>query len=167
MGMNTSSIRSWSIARCLFWRTKRAASDCTALDNTDGLRPQPRDDHLASFSRRSSGIGHAGIQEYGLTFSESWPGCDRGRTDTTGTHDRKVRALDSATGKVLWENEMRAGLEGMPAVYQIDGREYVVFCAAGQASTHTHKVPGHPALRAPIPGAYVAFALPVADTARQ
>jgi len=31
--------------------------------------------------------------------------------------DRKVRALDSATGKVLWEAEVGAALEGMPAVY--------------------------------------------------
>jgi quinoprotein glucose dehydrogenase len=72
----------------------------------------------------------------------------------TGTRDRKVRALDSTTGKVLWEAEVDAALEGMPAVYEIDGREYVVFCAAAQASTH------YPAVQAPIPGAYVAFALP-------
>jgi quinoprotein glucose dehydrogenase len=48
----------------------------------------------------------------------------------------------------------------MPAVYEIDGREYVVFCAAAQATTRTHDLPGHPAVQAPIPGAYVAFALP-------
>jgi quinoprotein glucose dehydrogenase len=78
----------------------------------------------------------------------------------TGTRDRKVRALDSATAKVLWEVEVGAALEGMPAVYQIDGREYIVFCAAAQATTHTHDLPGHPALKVPIPGAYIAFALP-------
>jgi quinoprotein glucose dehydrogenase len=42
----------------------------------------------------------------------------------------------------------------------VNGREFVVFCAAAQATTHTHDLPGHPALRDPIPGAYVAFALP-------
>jgi quinoprotein glucose dehydrogenase len=78
----------------------------------------------------------------------------------TGTRDRKVRALDVETGKTLWESELNAGLEGIPAVYEIDGREYLVVCAAAQATTHTHDVPGHPALRAPIEGAYVAFALP-------
>jgi quinoprotein glucose dehydrogenase len=55
----------------------------------------------------------------------------------------------------------------MPAVYEVQGREYVVFCAAAQATTYTHSVPGHPASEAPIPGAYVAFALPVAKTARR
>jgi quinoprotein glucose dehydrogenase len=108
-----------------------------------------------------------GFKNTGSHFPKVGPVVTAGGLIFTGTRDRKVRALDSATGKVLWENEMRAGLEGMPAVYQIDGREYVVFCAAAQATTHTHNVPGHPALQAPIPGAYVAFALPVADTARQ
>jgi len=75
----------------------------------------------------------------------------------TGTRDRKVRALDSATGKVLWEAEVGAALEGMPSVYQIDGREYVVFCAAAQATAPTHDLPGQPAVQEPIPGAYIAF----------
>ena len=65
----------------------------------------------------------------------------------TGTRDRKVRALDSATGRVLWQAEVDAAVEGMPAVYQIDGREYIVFCAAAQATTYTHDLPGHPALQ--------------------
>ena len=40
---------------------------------------------------------------------------------------------------------MDAAVEGMPAVYEIGGREYIVFCAAAQATTRTHDVPGHPA----------------------
>jgi quinoprotein glucose dehydrogenase len=35
-----------------------------------------------------------------------------------------------------------------------------VYCAAARATTHTHAIPGHPASNEPIPGAYVAFALP-------
>jgi len=101
-----------------------------------------------------------GIKDTGSHFPKVGPVVTAGGLIFTGTRDRKVRALDSATGKVLWEAEVEAGLEGMPAVYEIDGREYVVFCAAAQATTHTHDVPGHPAVQAPIPGAYVAFALP-------
>lgn len=101
-----------------------------------------------------------GIKNTGSHFPKVGPVVTAGGLIFTGTRDRKVRALDSATGKVLWEAEVEAGLEGMPAVYQIDGREYVVFCAAAQATTYTHDVPGHPAMQAPIPGAYVAFALP-------
>ncbi len=71
----------------------------------------------------------------------------------TGTRDKKVRAFDVETGKQLWEAEAGAALEGMPAVYQIGGREYIVFCAAAQAGLT-------PATQKPIEGAYVAFALP-------
>jgi len=101
-----------------------------------------------------------GIKDTGSHFPKVGPVATAGGLIFTGTRDRKVRALDSATGKVLWEAEVGAALEGMPAVYEIDGREYVVFCAAAQATTHTHNLPGHPALQAPIPGAYIAFALP-------
>ena len=93
-----------------------------------------------------------GIKDTGSHFPKVGPVVTAGGLIFTGTRDRKVRALDSATGKVLWEAEVEAALEGMPAVYEIDGREYVVFCAAAQATTHTHDLPGHPALQAPIPG---------------
>jgi len=101
-----------------------------------------------------------GFSNTGSHFPKVGPVVTAGGLIFTGTRDRKVRALDSATGKVLWEAEVGAALEGMPAVYEIDGREYAVFCAAAQATTHTHDLPGHPALQAPLPGAYIAFALP-------
>jgi len=101
-----------------------------------------------------------GVKDTGAHFPKVGPVLTAGGLIFTGTRDRKVRALDSATGRVLWEAEVEAAVEGMPAVYQVDGREYVVFCAAAQATTYTHDLPGHPALQAPIPGAYVAFALP-------
>jgi quinoprotein glucose dehydrogenase len=46
-----------------------------------------------------------------------------------------------------------AALEGMPAVYEIGGREFLVFCASAQAGLTA-------ATQRTIPGAYVAFALP-------
>jgi quinoprotein glucose dehydrogenase len=101
-----------------------------------------------------------GITNTGSHFPKVGPVVTAGGLIFTGTRDKKVRALDSASGKVLWEKEAGAALEGMPAVYAIDGREYVVFCAAAQATTHTHDLPGHPALQAPVPGAYIVFALP-------
>ena len=76
------------------------------------------------------------------------------------TRDREIRALDVDTGKVLWKAQVDAALEGTPAVYEVNGKQYIVFCAAARATTHTHGIPGHPASTAPIPGAYVAFALP-------
>jgi quinoprotein glucose dehydrogenase len=43
--------------------------------------------------------------------------------------DRTLRAYDKHTGKVLWEKEIDANPEGIPAVYDVAGRQYVGFCA--------------------------------------
>ena len=105
-----------------------------------------------------------GFTNTGSQFPKVSPVLTAGGVIFTGTRDRKVRAIDSDTGKVLLEAEVDAALEGMPAIYEVQGREYVVFCAAAQATTYTHSVPGHPASQDPIPGAYVAFALPEGKT---
>jgi len=73
----------------------------------------------------------------------------------TGTRDKKVRAIDPDNGKVLWEYEVDAALEGIPAVYELNGRQYVVFCASAQVGLT-------PQTQETIRGAYVAFALPTA-----
>lgn len=101
-----------------------------------------------------------GFKDTGSHFPKVAPVVTAGGLIFTGTRDRKVRALDAGSGQVLWEYELQTALEGMPAVYEVAGREYVVFCAAAQATTHTHDLPGHPASHGAIPGAYVAFALP-------
>lgn len=101
-----------------------------------------------------------GFKDTGAHFPKVGPVVTAGGLIFAGTRDRKVRALDSDTGKVLWEAEVSAALEGMPAVYEAGGREYLVVCAAAQPTTHTHATPGHPAANAKIDGAYVAFALP-------
>jgi quinoprotein glucose dehydrogenase len=74
--------------------------------------------------------------------------------------DRKIRAYDEDTGKVIWEKELPAGSEGIPAVYEVAGREYIAFCVAGGDGMMTTKIDtGKPVVR-PGPGAYVVFALP-------
>jgi quinoprotein glucose dehydrogenase len=107
-----------------------------------------------------------GFNNTGSHFPKVGPVVTAGGLIFTGTRDSKARALDSSTGKVLWEAEVGAAVEGTPAVYQIDGREYVVFCAASMATTHTHDVPGHPAMRGLISGSYVAYALPAGPSTR-
>jgi quinoprotein glucose dehydrogenase len=44
--------------------------------------------------------------------------------------DGTVRAFDKDTGKVLWERELDANPEGVAAVFEVRGRQYVVFCAS-------------------------------------
>jgi quinoprotein glucose dehydrogenase len=100
-----------------------------------------------------------GFKDTGAHFPKVGPVVTAGGLIFTGTRDRKVRALDAETGDVIWEKEVDAALEGMPAVYEIGGREYLVFCAAAQATTHIHGAPGHPPSPVKVQGAYVAFAL--------
>lgn len=94
-----------------------------------------------------------GITGTGSHYPKVGPVVTAGGLIFTGTRDKKVRALDSSTGKILWEWEVDAALEGIPAVYSIGGHQYVVFCAAAQAglTQSTQK---------PIQGSYVAFTLP-------
>jgi quinoprotein glucose dehydrogenase len=77
--------------------------------------------------------------------------------------DGKLRALDEDTGKVLWTFTLPAASEGIPAMYQAGGRQYLVV----PASSHINSGGGHPG-HAPLPQetpsglpkGYIAFALP-------
>lgn len=62
--------------------------------------------------------------------------------------DKKFRAYDKLTGKLLWETLLPAAGNATPSVYQIDGREYVVIVCGGGKND------------APSGSSIVAFALP-------
>ncbi|HYP12891.1 MAG TPA: c-type cytochrome, partial [Bryobacteraceae bacterium] len=62
-------------------------------------------------------------------------------------HDNKFRAFDKKTGTMLWEANLPAAGNATPAIYAINGRQYVVIGAGG----------GKGAL--PSGGSYVAFAV--------
>jgi glucose dehydrogenase len=73
--------------------------------------------------------------------------------------DHKVRAYDEDNGKVLWEYELPTGSDGVPAVYELGGREYIAFCvAAGDGLSLGGR--RQPPPSGPSPNAYVVFALP-------
>ena len=64
--------------------------------------------------------------------------------------DKKIRAFDKATGKLLWDAELPFAGNATPATYEAKGRQYVVIAAGGSSMNP----------RGPIGGVYVAFALP-------
>jgi quinoprotein glucose dehydrogenase len=64
-------------------------------------------------------------------------------------HDRKIRAFDKATGALLWDAVMPSSSNATPAVYAVNGRQFVAAAAGGGKSPQ-----GGPG------GVYVAFALP-------
>ena len=68
--------------------------------------------------------------------------------------DKKFRAYDSSTGRLLWETTLPFAGNATPATYSVDGRQFVVIAAGGGKD-----------LKSPSGGVYVAFALP-ADARR-
>ncbi|HKV42849.1 MAG TPA: PQQ-binding-like beta-propeller repeat protein [Blastocatellia bacterium] len=63
--------------------------------------------------------------------------------------DKKFRAFDKISGRLLWETELPAAGNATPAIYEVNGREYIVIAAGGGK--------GRPQDSG---GTYVAFALP-------
>jgi len=60
-----------------------------------------------------------GIKNTGSHYPKVGPVVTAGGLLFTGTRDRTIRAFDVETGKVLWEREVDAALEGIPAIYEI------------------------------------------------
>ncbi|HEY7337315.1 MAG TPA: pyrroloquinoline quinone-dependent dehydrogenase [Bryobacteraceae bacterium] len=86
--------------------------------------------------------GHAGTG--GLQQQRGGPAVTAGGLIFAATNDRKFRVYNEDNGKLIWETTLPASAEGVPAVYEIAGREYVVICAAAGGG----------------PGSYIAYTLP-------
>ena len=70
--------------------------------------------------------------------------------------DRMIQALDKDTGKTLWETQIDANPDGIPAVYEVGGKEYVAFyaCVTGAKESISYS-PGKPGAQG-----YYVYALP-------
>jgi len=64
-------------------------------------------------------------------------------------YDKKFRAFDKSTGKLLWETTLPFAGNATPATYSVNGRQYVVIAAGGGKDP-----------KSPSGGVYVSFALP-------
>lgn len=69
--------------------------------------------------------------------------------------DRAFRARNADTGEILWEHRFDAATEGVPAVYEVNGRQYITVPVGGVG----HFLGGL-GLPEPGPSRYVTFALP-------
>jgi quinoprotein glucose dehydrogenase len=92
-----------------------------------------------------NGLKNTGSENYGGPIATAGGLIFIGAT----VYDRKFRAFDSHTGKLLWETELPFAGVATPATYMIDGRQYVVIAASGGRDP-----------KWPAGGTYVAFALP-------
>jgi quinoprotein glucose dehydrogenase len=84
--------------------------------------------------------------------------------------DGKIRAYDADTGAILWTGDLPHGAEGMPTMYAIDGREYLVVGATAKLVWGRKALGGSEAWVAseagsPEPGGYIVFALPASEKA--
>jgi quinoprotein glucose dehydrogenase len=77
------------------------------------------------------------------------------------TTDGKVRAHDEETGKVVWTANLPFGSEGLPAMYEVNGRQFLVVPASSRINSRGgHLRPGETAAPETGTRSYVAFALP-------
>ena len=79
--------------------------------------------------------------------------------------DGNFRAFDKDTGKTLLERALDANPEGMAAVYEVAGRQYVAFCASYYPDVAADNIAIFPGKRE-AQGYYV-FALPKKTTATE
>jgi quinoprotein glucose dehydrogenase len=76
-------------------------------------------------------------------------------------NEGKIRAYDKDNGKVLWEAVLPAGSEGVPAVYEANGKEYLLVCAGANKGPARPNSAGTAFGMSATPGkAYIAYALP-------
>jgi glucose dehydrogenase len=93
----------------------------------------------------AKGVKNTGSENYGGPIVTAG-----GVVIIAGTiYDKKIRAFDSGSGKLLWEAELPYAGNATPATYMIDGKQYVVIATSGARDR-----------KGPQGAAYVAFALP-------
>jgi len=92
---------------------------------------------------KAKGIPPTGTENYGGPVVTAG-----GLVFIAASRDSKFRVFDKATGKLLWEYTLPAPGFASPAVYELNGKQYVVIaCGGGKLNTKSSD-------------AYVAFALP-------
>ena len=92
----------------------------------------------------AKGLRHTGSENYGGAIVTTGGLLFIGATN----HDAKFHAFDKKTGALLWEYTMDAAGNATPAMYSVNGRQYVVIGAGGGKSGTKSG------------GSYYAFALP-------
>ena len=75
--------------------------------------------------------------------------------------DGHIYAFDAKSGKTLWSGQLPMGTEGLPAMYVLDGRQYLVVNATTPLTWGTLSRESGIGSTEPMGvGGYVVFALP-------
>jgi quinoprotein glucose dehydrogenase len=81
-------------------------------------------------------------------------------------NDSKLYVLNSETGKVIFSKDLPNGSQGVPAVYEANGREYILLAVCGGATPYpegAYLPPGGVNPPPPTSKGYIAFALPAVE----
>jgi alcohol dehydrogenase (cytochrome c) len=81
-----------------------------------------------------------------------------------GTPDQMFHAFDATTGKLLWEFKTSSGVEGPPASFEVDGRQYIAVLTgwgadANGAGSTVARLLGEPVPKVELTGAVYVFAV--------
>jgi quinoprotein glucose dehydrogenase len=93
----------------------------------------------------AQGLKNTGTENYGGPIVTAGGLLFIGATN----YDKKFRAFDKSTGRLLWETTLPFAGNATPATYSVNGRQFLVIAAGGGKD-----------LKSPSGGIYVAFALP-------
>jgi quinoprotein glucose dehydrogenase len=89
----------------------------------------------------SPGLAAGGVMNTGTVRPRNGPVVTAGGlVFVANSQDRMIRAFDKTAGKLLWEHELEANPEGLPAVYELNGRQYIAFAAGASPGTGTDPV---------------------------
>jgi quinoprotein glucose dehydrogenase len=112
----------------------------------------------------SPGLAAQGITGTGSVRPKNGPVATAGGlVFIANDQDRRLRAYDTSDGALLWEHEIPANPEGIPAIYAVGGRQYIAFPAGASWGTGAdpvwrnafHRKPSEPSAQG-----YYVFALP-------
>jgi quinoprotein glucose dehydrogenase len=130
-------------------------STITAYDLNTGTirwqRPIGTDRHAAREGARDTGVPQAQrngmiVTSTGILFSTA--------------KDGRVYAFDAEDGRELWSGHLPMGTEGIPAMYEVDGRHYLVVTATTPLRWGRGQQDEEEANAPPPQGGYMVFALP-------
>ena len=113
-------------------------------------------------------LASQGIKNTGVMMPGNGPVVTAGGLILVATKSEgKLHVYDKGTGKEIRTADLPAASEGVPAVYEVSGREYIALCATTAKSSAIPR-DGAPELsKGPMNRSYVAFALPNSSAAKQ
>src|SRR5690606_19813532 len=83
-------------------------------------------------------IDSLSVQGFAPTGTENYGGpvvTAGGVLFIAATKDEKIRAFDKDTGEILWEAKLPAAGHATPAVYEIEGKQFLVIACGGGKGT--------------------------------